>query len=357
MDNEQIIKVEKSIQNLIEKKCKIYFLVQDTKGNAKAGIKYIYDIAYTLHVNGFNPIIMHEKNDFTKIGEWSDEKYDTLEHESIENQNLKISPEDFIVIPELYGHVLEQVSNLPCGKIVLSQSYDYIFETLQPGMSWTDYGFLTCITTSEEQKNYISQYMKNVNYKIITPLIDEKFTPKEKPSKPIITIHTRDQRETAKIIKSFYLKYPQYRWVTFRDMRGLNNSDFAKYLKDSFVSVWVDDKSGFGTYPIESILSLTPVIGKVPDIRPSWMTEENGIWTEDINSIVDILSDFTQNWLEDNISDDLYDKSYESVVKYTDKEEFEKNTIDVFESLVNVRKEIFQSQLERINLKEEETNG
>ena len=61
--------------------------------------------------------------------------------------------------------MLEQVSNLPCGKIVLSQSYDYIFETLPPGMSWTDYGFFTCITTNEEQKNFISQYMKNVNFK------------------------------------------------------------------------------------------------------------------------------------------------------------------------------------------------
>lgn len=356
MDLEQISKIEKSIEKLIEKKCKIYFLVQDTKGNARASVKFIYDIAYSLHNNGFNPVMIHEKNEFTKIGSWCNEKYDDLPHESIESQNLKISPEDFLVIPELYGHVLEQVSNLPCGKIVLSQSYDYMFETLPPGMSWTDYGFFTCITTNEEQKNFISQYMKNVNFKIISPLIDEGFTPKEKPSKPIVSIHTRDQRDTAKIIKSFYLKFPQYRWITFRDMRGLTMKDFSKYLKESFVSVWVDDKSGFGTYPIESMLSMTPVIGKIPDIKPSWMNEDNGIWLNDVNTIVDVLSEFIQNWLEDNLSEDMYDITYDSVLNYQNQENFDISVTETFNSFINVRRENFESQLKKINVLEEENN-
>ena len=29
------------------------------------------------------------------------------------------------------------------------------------------------------------------------------------------------------IVKTFYLKYPQYRWITFRDMRGLSQEEFA----------------------------------------------------------------------------------------------------------------------------------
>ncbi len=43
----------------------------------------------------------------------------------IEGQNLAISPEDIIVIPEIYGHVMEQLKNFPCGKIVLCQAYDH----------------------------------------------------------------------------------------------------------------------------------------------------------------------------------------------------------------------------------------
>ena len=41
MDSEKIKKIEKSIENLKNKTAKIYFLVQDTKGNPKASVKYI----------------------------------------------------------------------------------------------------------------------------------------------------------------------------------------------------------------------------------------------------------------------------------------------------------------------------
>ena len=271
MDLEKIQKVEGSIKNLELRSARIYFLVQDTKGNPKASIKYIYDIAMTLKNNNYNPIIIHETKEYEGVSSWLDESYDVLPHQSIDGQNLAISPEDIIVLPELYGHVMEQIKNLPCGKIVLCQAYDHMFETLPPGVSWSQLGIYKCITTSEKQKEYISEIMKSVSVDILEPYIDEIFTKKEKPSKPIISIHTREPRDTAKIIKTFYLKYPQYRWITFRDMRGITMKDFSKFLKDSFLSVWVDNESAFGTYPLESMSSGTPVIatpapGGVQDI-------------------------------------------------------------------------------------------
>ena len=63
MDQEQIEKVKLSIQNLEDKTSRVYFFVHDTKGNAKASIKYIYDMALTLRKNGYNSIILHEKKD------------------------------------------------------------------------------------------------------------------------------------------------------------------------------------------------------------------------------------------------------------------------------------------------------
>jgi hypothetical protein len=42
----------------------------------------------------------------------------------------------------------------------------------------------------------------------------------------------------------------------------------------------------------------TPVIGKVPNMKPEWMNEENGIWTYQFNDIVDIIANYTQNWLK-----------------------------------------------------------
>lgn len=348
MNTEFKQKLELSIDVLRQKRNRIYFLVQDTKGNAKASIRYIYQIAYTLFKKDFNVIVIHEQEDYKGVASWLDEKYMEIPHQPIEKQNLEISPEDFIVIPELYGHVMEQISKLPCGKIVLCQSYDYMLETLPPGASWYQYGFLKCITTSEEQEKFISEIMKNVTFDILNPYISECFEEKTTPAKPIVCVHTRDQRDTLKLIKSFYLKYPQFRWITFRDMRGLTEIEFAEMLKDSFVSVWVDDISGFGTFPLESMKTNTPVIGKIPNIKPEWMNENNGIWTNETNILVDILAEFIQNWLEDNIAEKLYESGLETAKKYSNKEDFENNIINLFSEYINVRLESFESQLEKI---------
>ena len=352
MDLEKIIKVENSIEKLKDKTARIYLLVQDTKGNPKASVKYIYDVAVALKNNNFNPIIIHETKDYEGVSSWLDESYMELPHQPIDGQNLAISPEDVIIIPELYGHVMEQIKNLPCGKIVLCQAYDYMLETLAPGLSWSQLGVYKSITTSETQKAYIDEIMKGVSVDVIEPYISEIFTKKEKPSKPIISIHTRDQRDTAKIIKTFYLKYPQYRWITFRDMRGISQLDFSKFLKESFLSVWVDNESAFGTYPIESMASGTPVIGKVPYMAPTWINEENGIWTNNQNEIVDVIANFVQNWLEDNISESLYENMTKTSDQYKDKSKFETQVLNLFNEVFNSRAEAFQDQLDKLNVSE-----
>ena len=353
METERIQKIEISILNLTDRTSKIYFLVQDTKGNAKGSIRYIYQVAQTLKDNGYNPIMIHEEKVYTGVSGWLDEKYMELPHQSIEGQSLQISPEDFVVIPEIYGHVLEQLSNFPCGKIVLCQAYDHMLETLAPGTNWAQYGFRKAITTNEEQREHISNFMKATDIDILKPYIPESFSKKDKPSKPIVSIHSREQRNTAKIIKGFYLKYPQFRWVTFRDMKGLSQKEFAEYLKDSFVSVWVDDESGFGTFPLESMASRTPVIGKVPNMKPEWMSDNNGVWTYEMNNIIDILAEFVQNWLEDNISESLYENSLLTAEKYSDKTEFDNNVLNLFSEYFDIRRDSFQTQLDKMKVTEE----
>lgn len=349
MTPENIKKLELSIQNLKDKKARIYFIVQDTKGNAKASVRYIYQMAMALKNEGYNPIILHEKPDYTPVDGWLKGDYMTqLPHKSIEGQNLEVSPEDLIVVPELYGFIMDQLKNLPCGKIVLCQSYDYMMETLQPGHTWMQHGFNKCITTSEEQKQYVSNIMRNVSIDIISPSISEIFEEQYFPPKPIIAIHSREQREAVNLIKSFYLKYPQYRWITFRDMRALSEEDFAKGLQDTFVSVWIDPNSGFGTFPLESMKVGVPVIGKIPNLKPSWLTEENGIWTTNQIQLVDIIAEFIQNWLEDNISENLYINGKNTAKNYSNQNEFDSLVVSTFDGYLNTRLTSFQEQLYKL---------
>ena len=350
MGNLATEKVQLSIQNLREKKARIYFFVQDTKGNAKASIRLIYQMADALGRDGFNPIMLHEKKDYVGVASWLGEEYMTLPHRAIEGQNLEISPEDFLIIPEIFGFVMEQVSKLPCAKIVLTQQYSNMLETLQPGQGWAQFGFFKCITTSNLQKDYIERVMRQSTFDIITPYIGENFSPKPTPPIPIIAVHTKEQSDAVNLIKTFYLKFPQYRWFTFRDLRGLSEKDFAKSLKECFLSIWIDDKSGFGTFPLESMACGVPTIGKIPDLQPEWMTEDNGIWVTDVTLMSDFIADFIQNWLEDGIKPELYNHMKETVVKYQNKQEFETSVINLFETFLTTRADSFEEQITKTEL-------
>jgi len=347
MDTSLNEKVKQSIQNLKDKKSRIYFLIQDTKGNAKASVRLIYQMAKTLLDAGFNPIILHEKKEYSGVVAWLEEEYMSIPHRAIEGQNLEIAPEDFIIVPELFGYVMDQIKNLPCGKIVFTQNYNHIVETLQPGQNWAQYGFFKCLTTTTKQQEYVETVMRQSSFDIIKPLITDSFYPKNVPPMPIIGVHTKDQSDTINIIKTFYLKFPQYRWFTFRDLRGLSEKEFANSLRDCFVSVWIDDESGFGTFPLESMVSGVPVIGKVPNIQPEWMNDDNGVWITNKNLICDFIADYIQNWLEDNIKTELYENMKTTVENYTNKQEFDSTVISLFENYLNVRAESFEQQISK----------
>jgi hypothetical protein len=347
MENTLKEKVLKSIEILQNKQARIYFLVQDTKGNAKASVRFIYQMAKTLKDNNYNPIILHEKKDYAGVTAWLDSEYMEIPHRAIEGQNLEISPEDFLVIPEIFAFMMDQVKQLPCAKVVLTQSYAYIVETLQPGQSWSQYGFFKCITTTINQKEYIERVMRQSSFDIIKPYITENFQPKSLPPMPIIGVHTKEQSDAVNIIKLFYLKFPQYRWFTFRDLRGLSEREFANSLKDCFVSVWIDDESGFGTFPLESMKCNVPVIGKIPNLKSEWMTEDNGIWITDKTLFPDVIADFIQNWLEDNIKPELYTEMEKTVQPYTNKQEFDDSVLNLFGSYLENRAKSFEQQINK----------
>jgi hypothetical protein len=160
----------------------------------------------------------------------------------------------------------------------------------------------------------------------------------------------REQRDSINFIKSFYQKYPQFRWITFKDMRGLSHDEFASSLKESMLSVWSDRTSSFGTFPIESMKSGVAVMGVVPKLIPNWLNEENGIWIQDEIKLVDFVADFVQNWLEDNVSETLYQNAFKTAERYSNVTKFENTVISSFESYFNIMKETFEEELNKLQL-------
>ena len=310
--------IKESIEKIEQKDFKIFFFVMDTKGNPIASVANIYEHVKTLRDLGYDAQILHEKNDYTPIGQTLGEVYAQLPHVSIESQQLKVNTQDFIIIPEIFANVMEQTSKLPSKRIVFLQSYDYILEMLMPGKNWSEYGIRDVITTTEKQKEYVENlFSGRVKAEVIPVGIPDYFTESDKPKKPIISIYTRDQRDLVKIYKAFYLKYPHLKWVSFRDMRGLPKEVFAKSLAESCLAIWVDDISSFGTFPVEAIKSNVPVLGLVPNMVPEWMTDKNGLWTHDPMMIVDLAANYFQAWLEDSEPKELYDEMSKMKDLYT----------------------------------------
>lgn len=344
---------KQAIDKIENKDFSIYFFTLDTKGNPTAGVANIYEHVKILTELGYNACILHEKNDYFGVGAWLGSEYAKLPHKSIENQDLNVTASDFLVIPEVFSNVMQQTSKFPCKRIILCQSYDYILELLNIGMSWVFYGIEDVITTSPKISAYVKSLFPNIRTWEIPVSIPAYFVDKKKPKKPLIAIHTRDQKDALKIIKTFYLQNPIYKWVSFTDMRGMARKAFAETLEQACLSVWVDDISSFGTFPLESIKCGVPVIGKIPNMIPEWMetvdengnvnVRDNGVWTSNILNIPNLISEYMKLWLEDNVPAEIIEGMEKMGEFYT--EENQKNKVNEIYSV------FFTNRIEEINKK------
>ena len=341
--SETINQIKETVNKIVSKDFGIYFFTIDTKGNPTAGVANIYEHVKILRELGFNAQILHDKNDYKLkgdgdgmgIADWLGEEYASLPHISIESQTLQVGPQDFVIIPEAFASIMKQTVKFPCKRLVFLQSYEYIFEMLEIGESWGNFGINDVITTNENLKKYVESLFRNVVTEVIPVGIPQYFKENEKPKIPTVAISARDKREILKIVKTFFLKYPQYQFVSFRDMSGLPRKEFAKELATSFLGVWVDELSSFGTFPIECMKTNTPVVGKIPRMVPEWMGKvdetgtlqlnDNGVWTADINSIPDMIATFIGLFLEDSIPTNITENMGEYKNQFT--EETMKETI------------------------------
>lgn len=322
------------IAKLDNKDFGLYFFTIDSHGNALAAIANIYEHVKVLNELGYKATILHEQEEYHGVADWLGQEYADLPHTSISVKkdgkvvpNLNVGGQDFIIIPEVFSKVMGEVKNLPAKKIAMVQAYDYILELIEPGISWAHLGVKDAICTTEKVGQYVKSLFPSTNTEVIPVSIPEYFKPSDKPRIPEVAIMARNQQEAAKIIKSFYLQYPMYKWVGIPEVRGLSREQAAERIGKSCLAVWVDDISGFGTFPLECFESGTPVIGKVPNLVPEWMEsvnedgttiiKGNGVWTNNILEIPELIAKYLQAWLEDNEPQEIIDNMAASTGQYT----------------------------------------
>ena len=323
-----------------------------------ASVYEIYFHGKTLQNMGYNVTILTDVVDYD-IPSWIEPELTDLPHEAMENAKLTVGTQDLIIIPEIFSNVMEQTKSLPCMRIGLLQSIDYMLNGLLPATDWTSFGIKDVITTSDDAASIMKEYYGKETFKIrvSAPGIPDYFQNNNDIKRPVISIVGRNPNEISKIVKLFYSKYPQFGWITFDSMitdskppSPLRRVDYAERLKKNFATVWVDRISTFGTVPLEAMKAGSIPIGLMPDITPEYLLddegefiENSGVWTRDIYSLPILIGDLVTKFLDDTIDDKLFEVMTAIADKYsvsnaTDR--LEKIYADVFQTRVDLLQKV-----------------
>lgn len=315
MDKEKLLKTISTLeiekQKLDDKAFNIYFFVLDTKGNPSATVRYLYQTAYTLKELGYKVCMLHQEKEFVGVGGWLGEKYASLPHKNVQSENVDISASDFLFIPEIYANVMSQTKNLPCKRVAILTNLNYLTEIIPVGVTWADMGIDDVITTSDVNEKMIKEYFPFVHPRVVAPYVPNVFRTPVKPQDLIINFVSREPSDINKVIKPFFWKYPVYKWVSFRDLRGLPQETFADALREGAITIWIDDDTNFGMSLLEAVKCGTLVLAKMPKYASDWMIDEKNqltesvIWFEDLRKLPDMIASVVRTWLIDEIPDDI----------------------------------------------------
>lgn len=195
---------------------------------------------------------------------------------------------------------------------------------------------------------------------VIPPFIENMFGETKEPKKLVVNIVAHNQDDVTRIIKPFYWKYPLMKYVSFRDLRGFTKENFANALRESFLTIWVDEPSSFGYSAIEAMKCGNVVFAVVPKEHKKWMYDEDGktfnnscIWFDNINMMHDKIATMVRAFLTDTIPSSIYEG--QEAVKDMYPEETSKNTfVDYLAGLMERRKKAMETA---IKLAENESNN
>ncbi len=362
-DLEKIEKIKEALLKIENKESKFLFCVPETP-TPTASVYEIYFHANAVKKMGHKVVMLTEKDDY-EIPKWIENELTQVDHVPMNNNKLSVGPEDVMVIPDVFSNVMEQTKNLPCVRVGLLQSVDYMINALVPGTDWRAFGIMDIITTSTTIKEFVEAFygMNKFNVQVYNPSVPDYFKRSDAPQQPVISIVGRNPNEIAKIVKLFFAKYPQYAWVTFDPLltkskppQPMRRKDYAERLRGNFAAVWVDRLASWGTFPLECMKSGVVPIGVIPDITPEYllvrdengvatkMKEMSGVWTDSFYDIPVLIGEAIVKFLDDNIGDDLYD-SMEKIASEFTAEKAESELVTAYGNLLNERKEVFQKAI------------
>ena len=346
-------KVKAEISKIDNKESKIFFFVIDSKGIPSGSLEYIYKLAVIAKNYGFEVGMLYQidKNDeFVGVSDWLGEEYYSLPHYNVAKDEVEITPSDIVFIPEIFSTVMNQTKKLPCKRVAILQNYDYLLEQMPFAAQWGDFGIMDCLTNSDYNAELIKDIFPYIRTHTVVPYIDKIFGNTIEPKKMVINIVAKDQSDINKIIKPFYWKFPTFKWVSFRDLRGFSKEGFANALREAAITIWVDTDTSFGYSAIEAMKSGSIVIAKIPNTPLTWMDaegdENNGIlrnccvWFDDFHNIHRQIASVVRSWITDNVPNEVMEEAKKVTEMYSEEKTTKEFKKYISELLNGRRKEL-----------------
>lgn len=373
-------RIKGELEKFNKKDFTLFFFTIDSKNVPNGTLVYEYDMALALSKLGYKVCMLYQVDNelperqikkmkakgtydkmdpqiFCGVEDWMGKEYADLPHLNISKENVwKAAPSDFLFIPEAFPSLMLQtyLKRMPCTRFVLLQNFDYATDSIPLGSQWANFGIRDCIASTQLQADMLHEVMPYIKTRILNPYIPEYFRKPVAPKKLVVNIISKKQSDVNKLMKTFYWKYPVYKFVSFKDLRGYQREHYADILKEGAITVWIDNDTPFGYGALEAMRCGNIVIGKVPENIQEWMTNENGelrdnvIWFDDMRNAPDILADVIASWMQDEVPEVIYQEMEETNKLYT-KKEYDENVKALIEDIVATRK----SEIETImNVKE-----
>ncbi len=239
------------------------------------GVKIIYDHVSHLVKNGYPAFIVHNQTDF-KLP-WLECNVPVL----YMGGDLKLSPEDIIVIPEDYGAVLEALRDINVRKYIFCQNHFYIFKGLQNGNEWTDFGISDIFCISEIMSKFLTSVFEYEEVPVVHNAIDLKlFKPQEKTLQ--IAYMPRKRPAELHFIRNLFKRlYKEYDHVPWISIDNVNKEKVSEIMGRSAIFISTSLYEGFGLPPLEAMASGCAVVGFHGGGGLEYASSENGYWCEE----------------------------------------------------------------------------
>ena len=190
----------------------------------------------------------------------------------------------------------------------------------------------------------------------VTPFISKIFGNTNEPKKMVINVIAKDQSDIKKIVKPFYWKYPMFKWVSFKELRGLPKQEFANELRSGAITIIVDEDASFCYSAIEAMKSGSIVMLKVPRTELDWAKGEDDqlpnccVWFDDYDTLHKQIASVVRTYITDRVPTILAEeakKVYEPLTRDNTRNELVGFVKGILDKRMNDMKELITQVKEK----------